>query len=292
MDTLATDTSIWKHFFGVSNEIAFQTLVPTGITIFIFVAGLIFTRCREKSKEKKEANTLRKYIYSQIDFFINATKKQLKNNDVFIKQLQEDRIFALEFTLQTDFSPKHILDIKSEDLFDVLVIKKTKEKETEKLDKFNSLISNLDLIEGLRNNFKSSYATTKEYLTKYVYDWNIGFNKIVFLYNNWFTSLTYQGINPLKDSFLLEFFPIFQEYSQAVNRSDMYVDINILINPLLEKARSIRSNKYAAELIESLLVCLSAYENHKSLREYKIKEFQHYKEQLQTIENELKNIKK
>lgn len=69
MDTLST--SIWQDFFGVSNETAFQTIIPVVITILIFVLGFMLEAFRIWNKKRIDNNQKRKFIFSQVQVLID-----------------------------------------------------------------------------------------------------------------------------------------------------------------------------------------------------------------------------
>lgn len=289
MDTLTTHSNFWQNYFGVSKEIAFQTIIPTAITLFVFIAGLMLNRWRENSKERKKSNTIKTYIKSQLSVLIKATNTQILNLDKYLEQLRQEKIFNMVFELSVDFNAKHIRIIKSNELFNVLVIK-NKRTYINNLEGFNSLIKQLDLIDGLNDSFKLSFNYTQEHLNKYQDSWNENIDIIGNLHDKWLTILTNQNIDPRNDPFLKEFLDIYHKWAITENRRDMYVAINSLINSVLEKARLLQPNLYGEALLRPLLHCLDAHANHKNLRDIKIKEYEHYKTQLQSIEKELKKI--
>lgn len=289
IDFLNTNISIWQEIFGVSNEIAFQTLVPIAITLFVFIAGLMLNRWHENSKERKKSNLIKSYISSQLDVLIKATSKQIENLKKYLNQLRKDKIINMEYEYSVDFNTKHIRIIKSNKLFDVFVIK-SKREHKHKLEQFNSLIKQLDLIDGLNDLFMSSLNYTQEHLGKCQDSWDENINIIGDFHDKWLTLLTSQNIDPRNDPFLKEFLEIYHKWAITENRRDMYVASNSLINPTLEKARSLQPNIYGEVLLKPLAHCLDARDNHKNLRNIKIKEYEHYITQLQTIEIELKKI--
>lgn len=287
MDTLTTQNTFWQQYFGVSNQIAFQTLIPVVITLFVFISGLLLTRWRVRSKEKKNSNLIKSFIFSQLDVIIKATSKQISHLDKYLTLLHENKVMNLEFELAVDFNTRHLRYIKSNELFNVLVIDNKREN---KMKEFNSLIKHLDLIDGLNDSFKTSFAYTIEHLNAYQNNWNENIDIIGDLHDKWLTHLTIQDIDPRTDPFLKVFLEIYHQWAITVNRRDMYVAVDSLINPVLEKARSLQPNVYGASLLRPLLHCFDAYANHKNLRELKIKEYQCHKTQLQSIEIELKKI--
>jgi hypothetical protein len=69
VDTLST--SIWQDFFGVSNETAFQTIVPALIAILIFLLGFLFRWIGNRYKSFKENKQKREFIFSQVGVLMN-----------------------------------------------------------------------------------------------------------------------------------------------------------------------------------------------------------------------------
>lgn len=289
MDTLTTQSNFWQNHFGVSNEIAFQTIVPTVIALFVFIAGLIFNRLRESSKERKKSTAIKSYIKLQLSVLIKTVEKQTSNIDKYLDQLRQEKVLNMVFELCVDFSTKHIHIVKSNELFDVLVMV-NKKRYSKNLERFNSLIKQLDLVDSLNDSFRSSFDYTQKHLNSYQDDWNKNIDIIGDFHDKWVTFLSSKNINPLDDPFLKEFIDIYHQWAITENRRDMYVAVVYLITPTLAKARSTQPNFYGEALLRPLLHCIDAYANHKNLRNIKIKEFEEYKTQLHSIQNELEKI--
>lgn len=291
MDSARVSYSIWQNVFGVSNDTAFQTIVPTIITISIFILGILLERLIESSKENKNIKTIREYVFLQVNVLKVATKLQINNLQKFISQLTQDQVTDYEFELKVDFDTKHIVDIKTNELFKILVLKSRGIQQLS-LEDFNSLIKQLDLIGGLRESFKYSFKYTHEKLNEYQDRWNESVDKIGQLHDQWLTEFGLEGIDPLIDPFLKEFIKIYHTWAKIENRVDMYIAVKHLIEPVLDNARKLQPNSFAEQLLRPLLHSLNAYNNHKKLRELKIQEFEQYKSQLQNIEKELDRIYK
>lgn len=289
MDTLTVQSNFWSNHFGITNQIAFQTIVPTVITLFVFIAGLVFNRLRENSKERKKASAIKSYLKSQLSVLIKAVEKQTVNIDKYLDQLRQEKVLNMVFELCVDFSTKHIHIIKSNELFDALVIANNK-LYSKNLEGFNSLLKQLDLVDSLNDSFRSSFDYTQAHLNSYQDEWNKNIDIIGDLHDKWLTLLTSKNINPLDDPFLKEFIDIYHQWAITENRRDMYVAVVYLITPTLDKTRSTQPNFYGEALLRPLLHCIDAYANHKNLREIKIKEFEDYKTQLLSILNELNRI--
>ena len=69
----------------------------------------------------------------------------------------------------------------------------------------------------------------------------------------------------------------------------MYVAEKKLIYPLMEHCREMLPNSFAVLLLEELLICKGAIDNHRNLRNVSVEEFYMYSNQLDNIYNDLNN---
>lgn len=287
MDTLST--SIWQDIFGVSNETAFSTIVPAIIAILIFMLGFLFRWIGNRIKFRKENKQKREFVFSQVRVLTKALCEQRTSINKFIASLKVDKTQLLEYELKTAFNPKHIFQIGSDELFKVFVLSFWRNKE-ERLEIFNSLLKQLDLIDGLRNQYKESFEYTLEHKSKYEEKWNDNIKIIRELHDNWKIELLREMKNPNDDDFLYGFNQLYLRYVLTKDFKDMYIAVPNFISESLKLARNQLPNQYAHKILNYLLECLEAFDNHKYLRTFKIEEFQQYLTQLDEIENQLNNF--
>jgi len=287
MDTLST--SIWQDFFGVSNEIAFQTIIPVLIAILIFVLGLVVRWLGNWNKNRKDNNQKREFIFSQVEVLLEAISSQKKSNEKIIETLSIEENKNLELRIIVMLNPKHINQIGSNELFKLMVLDFFSKKQ-ERIRKFNSLIRQLDLIESLRPQLTSSFIYTQKNLSQYQDSWNNNIDMVGELHDGWISNLLSKGSNPEDDEFLKNFIKIYHKWAEIENRTDMYVAEANLIDLVLKEARSKFKNQYASEILRPLLRCKDAINNHRNLRYIKVEEFKMYVNQLNEIENDLKNF--
>lgn len=282
-----TSTSIWQEVFGVSNETAFIALVP----LIIFLLGLFLRWLGNSYQARKENKQKQEFIFSQVEVLINAVKEQRTSVDKFIELLKVDKVQSLEFELKVTFNPRHIFQIGSNELFKTLVLSFWKDKK-KRLETFNSLLKQLDLIDGLKNQFKDSFEYTLKHTSAYEKKWNDNIKIIRELHDNWKIKFLGESKNPNDDNFLNGFNQLYLRYVSTKDFKDMYVAVPNFINQTLQHARTQLPNAYAHKILNYLLECLEAYDNHKHLRKFKIEEFGLYLNQLNDIESELKNFLK
>lgn len=284
MDSLST--SIWQDIFGISNEIAFSTIVPALIAILIFLFGLFVKWFGDWNKNRKDTKQKREFIFSQVEVLINAVSGQIVSVNKFIEMLQLEKTQALEFDLKVSFNPKHIFQIGSNELFRILVLSYWRHKK-ERLGIFNSLIKQLDLIEGLKNQFKDSFDYTLKHKSEYEKIWNDNIKIIRELHDNWKIEFLRELKNPDHDDFLRGFNQLYLRNINTKDFKDMYVAVPNFIEPSLQLARIQLPNIYAQYILKFLLECKESIDNHKHLRKFKVEEFDKYLLQLKEIEIEL-----
>jgi len=284
LDSLST--SIWQDIFGVSNETAFQTIVPALIAILIFIFGLFVKWLGGWNKNHKENTQKRKFIFSQTEVLLKALSKQKNSIEKFIEMLKLNKIVYYEFELIVTLDPKHIYNIGSNEIFRILVLSFFTKKE-KRLEFFNSLVKQLDLIDALQNQFKTAFDDTITRLSKYWHNWNENIHLIGDFHDNWVTDLLSENINKITDVFLKTFFTTYHDWTQVENYTDMYVAEAELITSSINVAKLSQPNQYGKIILKPLLECRDAVKNHRNYRQIKIKEFEKYITQLNDIENEL-----
>jgi hypothetical protein len=287
MDSIST--SIWQDFFGVSNETAFQTIVPVAIAVLIFVLGFLLEALRSWNKKRKDNNQKRKFVFSQIEVLIDEISKQKTSVDKFIEQLRIDKIINLELELRVGFNPKHLIEIDSNNLFNIIVLDFITKKK-ERLDQYNSLIKQLDLIDSFVDQLKLSFQYSLEHFSRYEDKWNDNIDVVGDLHDSWITKFLSNSMNPNSDPFLYNFNGYYSKWARTTEYRDMYVAEANLIDIILQQCRIHLPNQYADEILRPLLRCKDAIENHRNLRKIKITEYEKYSEQLIEIEQTMKEF--
>ena len=290
-DSVALQSSIWQDIFGVSSETAFQTIIPALIAILIFFLGLVFRWLGNWFKNKKENKQKRKFIFSQVEVLLTAVSNQRKSVDKFIEILKTDKIQNLEFELKVSFNPKHVNQIGSNELFRILVLSFFTNKE-KRLENYNSFIKQLDLIEGLRHQFETSFNYILTHSSLYQKKWNDNIKVIRELHDKWKSELLVAGEDDKSDNFLYNFNQFYLRHITTKDFKDMYVAVPNFIEPTLQSARINSIKPYAQIILNPLLECKDAINNHRSLRLTKITEFECYIIQLNEIEDKLKDFLK
>lgn len=286
MDSISTNQTIWQDIFGVSNTVAFQTFIPTLITLFVFISGILINQFIKNHNEKKRLIDLRTYFHSQIVSLVLAVDKQKEHIGDFITQLKVDEIISWEFSLSVDFSINHLKRIQEEELFKIFVVKEKKEKD-KRIKLFNTLLQQLDLIDGLRDSFKTSFDYITRNAKEYQETWNHYIDIIGDQRDSYLAAVNANLINPAKDSFVNEFLITYFEWSKNDNYLDMYVAEINPIDKLIEHIRTFANEPRGMALNGALLRCKDAVGNHKNLRQFKIKEFKSFENQLAKISSQL-----
>lgn len=287
MDSLST--SIWQDFFGVSNETAFQTIIPVVITILIFVLGFMLEAFRSWNKKRRDNNKKREFVFSQVQVLIDETSKQKTAINKFVEQLKIDKIINLEFELRVGFNPKHITALDSNELFNILVLDFVFKKD-KRLLKYNSFIKQLDFVNDFVSQLKFSFQYSQEHFSRYEAKWNDNIEIIGDLHDTWITQFLAQSIDPNSDPFIYNFNQVYRNWSVLKDYRDMYVAEANLIDILHQTCRTHIPNQFADKMLRPVLRCKDAVENHRSLRKIKISEYEKYAEQLIEIEKSLKEF--
>lgn len=240
--------------------------------------------------ENRKNELTHSYILSQLEVLLIATEKQTKKVNEYIEQLNQEKIINLDFTFVVGFNTKSIRIISPPEIFDLYVLK-TGEDNSARLENFNSLLKQLDLIDGLAVSFRSSFEYSQKHFIRYEDQWNENIEVIRDLHDKWITVLTSQDKDPRDDPFLKELIEIYHRNAKTESFRDMYISEGSLINPTLEKARTLQPNFFGELLLTPLLKCLDAVNNHRNLRQVKLKEYETYKELLGDISEKLLTIK-
>ncbi len=286
MDTLSTN--IWKDIFGVSNETAFGTIVPALIAILIFLLGFLFRWIGSRIKVHKENNQKREFIFSQIEVLTNAVSEQITAIQKFIELLQVDKDQSLNFDLKVSFNPKHLNQIGSNEIFIILVLSYWTNKR-ERLEIYNSLIKQLDLIDGLKNQSIDSHNYLIEHSSNYHKKWNENIEIIGDIHDAWINHIRQNNMNIKSDPFLFAFQEIYHKWAILEDYTDMYIAEPNLIDKTLTLARTNSQNPNAIVILRPLLRCKDAVDDHRNLRNFTKDEFNKYLTKLGEIENKLRN---
>ena len=245
---------------------------------------------RSIDKDDKREKLTRLYILSQIDVLIDAVNNQQKHIEKFINDLSRDKNINLELPITVDFNTKRIHIIDSASIFEIFVL--PSDYNSDRLSSFNSLLRQLDLIDGIFNSFKTSFDYIKEQFDNYTTRWNENLELIGDYHDRWLNDFKLQNIDPHTDPFLYPFLQLYNRWASTPDYLDMYVAVPNFITPVLQKARESQPNFFGETMFKPLLRCSYAFDNHKNLKQLKIKEFGMYKTQLEDISSKLTFIKK
>lgn len=281
--------------FGFSIDVVVFTVFTP---IIIFLLGFWLNRSNDKRKEKGRLHDIRLYFYSQIDTLIKATVKQKENLNAFIEKLKEEKIQNLNFALSADFRIKHLEALPKTDLFAVIVSKEKKNRER-RLSIFWKCQQSFDLVDWHSKNFQKRFDYVFAKCSEYEKRWNESIDFVGKFHGRWISDAVHNQIDIKSDPFLIGFWEIYHEWAKAELYRDMYVAERKLINPLIQHCKKMLPSNYALILLEELLKCKGAVDNHRNLRKISTEEFESYLKQLDKIFadlteslNELKNTQK
>jgi len=148
------------------------------------------------------------------------------------------------------------------------------------------------LIEGLGDQFETSFNYILTNSSLYQKKWNDSIKVIRELHDNWKVDLLRAGLDDKSDNFLYNFNQLYLRHITTKDFKDMYVAEPNFIEPTLQLVRVNSINPYAQIILNPLLECKDAVNNHRNLRQIKITEFESYIIQLNEIEENLKDFLK
>jgi len=271
------------NIFGFSIDIVvFTVLTP----IIIFIAGQWLLRRNDKIKERSKLHDIRLYFYSQVETLLKATLKQKEHINVFIEKLKEEKIQNLNFALSADFQIKHLEALPKTDLFAVIVSKERKNRH-QRLSIFWKCQQSFDLIDWNSKNFEKRFDYIFAHSSEYQKRWNESIDFVGKFHGRWITDAVNQQIEIKSDPFLIGFWEIYHEWAKDELYRDMYVAEKKLIDPLIQHCKKMLPSYYALILLEELLICKAAVDNHRNLRNISVEEFGSYSKQLDKIHQDL-----
>lgn len=270
-------------FFGLPiDPIVFTVLTP----IIILFVGYLLNKENEKKKEKNKLHDIRLYFYSQVESLLNVIPKQKTKVDEYINKLKEEKIQNLEFSLLVDFQIKHLLDLPKTDLFTVIVSKERKTKE-KRLALFWKCQQSFDLVDWYSKNFKDRFDYVFTKCSEYERRWNEAFTFVAKFHDRWITDVAYKNIDIKSDPFLNGFWELYHAWAKSGASRDMYIVEQKLIDPLIQHCKDTQPNYYGLYLLEELLACKAAVENHRNLRNIAVDEFGKNSKNIDVIFNDL-----
>ena len=264
------------------NPVLFTVVTP----IIILFIGYWLNKGNDQRKEKNKLHDIRLYFYSQVESLLEAIPKQRANVDNFINKLKEEKIQNFVFNLLVDFQIKHLADLPKTDLFSVIVSKEKKSRE-KRLSLFWKCQQSFDLVDWLSNNFLNRFEYIKEKCSEYEKRWNESIIYVGEYHGRWINDAVKNKNDIKSDFFLYGFWELFHEWAKDEAKSDMYVAEKKLIDPLIQHCKNSLPNYDALSLLEKLLKCKAAVDNHRYLRNNSIEEFGNYIKQLDKIFSDL-----
>jgi hypothetical protein len=221
-----------------------------------------------------------------VESLLESITKQKVNVDDFINKLKEEKIQNLVFYLLPEFQIKHLLDLPKTDLFSVLV---SKEKKTRirRVSLFWDCQQSFDIVDWLSTNFPNRFGYIITKCSEYEKRWNEAITYVGNYHDRWITEAVKNKNDIQSDPFLNGFFEIYHQWAQDVTYRDMYVAENKLIIPLIQHCKNTLPISNAQLLLEELLKCKDAVDNHRNLRNNSIEEFGNYSKQLDKVSTDL-----
>ena len=154
-------------------------------------------------------------------------------------------------------------------------------------------------MDWLSKNFQRRFGYIFEKCSEYEKRWNESIDFVGKFHSRWITDAVTKEIDIEKEPFLKGFWEISMS-GPRINCIEicMWQKKN-LFDPLIQHCEKMLPSYYALILLEELLICKAAVENHRSLRNASIEEFNSYSEQLEKMYkqmmeslNELKKTQK
>ncbi len=284
LDTLTNHSGIFQHWFGVSNQTAFTTIVPTIITILVALATILINHWLEVSKIKAKKVSVKSFVKSQLLSIIDAGQKQRQFLDEYIASLKQRKVSNSFIQISAHFNTKHLLTFKQNELFESLVIN-SQNTNTITVDDFSELLELLDLIDGSNENIKSAFNELDAFSNNYIKDWNVSVSKIRDLHDYWMADNSVS----IDEPFINKFFGIYKYWSGLEDRTDMYVLYDNIILPTLELSKRF-VNKHSTTILRPILDCQAAFRNYESIKELHIISNQDINNELGLIISRLQSV--
>lgn len=269
--------------------IAFQIIFPTATALFILLWGKHVDKKHEIEMEGENNNLIKKYIKSQLQLLSKAAINQSKNINEFLTILTSKDISVVAMNYAKDYIADHILSIKRNILFNVLVNDRTS-KENMSLDNFNLLLSYLDLVNGFNGELKEMIKYIVDSLDEPVKKWNEYIYKYLEDTIKWVEKTKdYFALNT-EDLFALKVQSIFREWRQTPNNLRIFTILDTLIEPILELPTSEGKNIYIKELMLPIRVLRNSAESINSVLKYHSACFAEYKSLVDKVAIDLLTI--
>lgn len=223
-----------EKLWGMSQEWG-AVILPTVVSIAVFVFGVLIDRCLKANDEKNETIAFRDALFGWIDLVKEPVEKQVECLQVFSKAIKENRTLQNERLAFSRNMVDKIDMATAENVIKYLMFNSSKPKEDRKAVNSFNLISQIDFLKSLEAEIRKQYDAYQRESLGLFGDWNKNIVQIQRLCAGNYTLIE-------DDALIMEkLIDILYEW-KLTSQEDKEVDIpkayNSLIVPILKRCET------------------------------------------------------
>ncbi|MCH7964544.1 MAG: hypothetical protein IH852_11480 [Bacteroidetes bacterium] len=242
------------------------------ITLIVFIVGGMARSAYDYYQKWDEKRKIKDLVGISVKFMDERISKQIDYLLTFVDVLKNKNIKDLNFTMTYPYQIKTILTISNIDLY--MAYKKDNEK-------YNQLITNINLIDVIFDELKKLHIETKVQLKGYEEDWYKSNRQLVQMYNN-FRVKTQNG-DILFDSIR----PLYVDWMKYGNTKDLVRALEF-IKDFIKKCKEHIPDSRALSFLHLANDISNIIENYQSTTKFYSGAFNEYKDTLTRANQELK----
>ncbi|MFA7290423.1 MAG: hypothetical protein WC055_16225 [Melioribacteraceae bacterium] len=248
----------------------------SGITaLIVFLLGVFFERRKIRDKVFSDLSSINDYLTFQINDLSTSAIKQRNEIMKFIRimKLEKEEDYYLKMT--ASFNPQNIVEILNADLFRLMVLKRTGNKDNN-TKAYSTFVNSITLLANLKSYIYDSFKDLNSKHQQYVNKYKDHLEKVVRTMEDFGTYAEQKNIKKGDDVLLDSYNEIISKLIQDEDYQDIHKTYKNLVIPmhnLCSNKRIVRGDIRANIIIKDLMQAKFYFENYLKLKSVYILEF-------------------
>jgi hypothetical protein len=262
-----TPSNPWSSIIG--------SVISGLVALGIFLLGQHFERRKTKKRKNSDLKALEQYVSFQVQDLYHSAIKQSASLISFIRKLRMEKEQDYHFPSISSFNPKSLSTIDNLQLFSMLVLNRTGNRDIN-TKAYSEIIKSLALLSNIKELMLDWFRDLNNKYQNYIHDYKEHLERVVRTMEDFGTVAEQANINKNGDIFLSSYDQIIYELLKDQEYKDIHKSYSKLILPmhaLCSDKKKVHADPRANIILKDLMQAKYCFENYLNLKKTYVNEY-------------------
>lgn len=264
-----------KDFSQIDISALFGAFISGMTALGIFLLGQYFEKRKAREKVFSDLSSINDYLSFQVSDLSVGAFKQRNELISFLRVMRKDKEEDYYLKIISSFNPQNIVDIINPDLFKVLVLKRTGNKD-KNIKEYSTFVNSITLLSNLKQSIYNSFKDLDSKQKHYVNNYKGHLEKVVRTMEDFGTYAERNNIKKGDDILLDKYNGIISRLIKDEDYQDIHKTFKNLVVPmhkLCSDKRIVRGDIRANIIIKDLMQAKFYFESYAKLKSVYLLDF-------------------